>query len=453
MFDLTGATVSFNPENGSSTLDLTDWEGLTYGDYTLLQGHEGQWKAGSEALFKLSLDETLQKYAELKVSEDGSSIELVIKRPSEDPAISAALNRNQRAAYKTLTAIAERGTAVGKLAEMADSVANAQDARSAAALVDRLSGAELATILSAQTEGNMAHIRRLRNSIGTGHLVSPKHCTAAYVTGYNEDTQLEQDAKGLGYKRVEWGGTVGVETGLHRRSVMGLSLSSGRAYVTPDGGSRRYHEDNTRGDIYMVAYQSLNIRSTFSLGYGVHRFNVSRMLPDGSVSKNGNIRGNSLNMGEEMAYTIKMNEKTSIEPFFAVESSFNRVNSFTEYGVGTASISAQDSEAWATDLSLGVRTTHAFSVVPSAPSAVFTLQAALVASVGDNWEEMTLNYTGAPDMSYEVRPAKRNRWGFTIGASVGLPVSENFSVIGGANATLRGDSNEFSGSVGLRFNF
>ena len=453
LFDLTGATVSFNPENGSSTLDLTEWDGLTYGDYTLLQGHEGQWKAGSEALFKLSLDETLQKYAELKVSEDGSSIELVIKRPSEDPAISAALNRNQRAAYKTLAAIAERGTAVGKLAEMADSVANAQDARSAAALVDRLSGAELATILSAQTEGNMAHIRRLRNSIGTGHLVSPKHRTAAYVTGYNEDTQLEQDAKGLGYKRVEWGGTVGVETGLHRRSVMGLALSSGRAYVTPDGGSRRYHEDNTRGDIYMVAYQGLNIRNTFSLGYGVHRFNVSRMLPDGSISKNGNISGNSLNMGEEMAYTIKMNEKTSIEPFFAVESSFNRVNSFTEYGVGTASISAQDSEAWATDLSLGVRTTHAFSVVPSAPSAVFTLQAALVASVGDNWEEMTLNYTGAPDMSYEVRPAKRNRWGFTIGASVGLPVSENFSVIGGANATLRGDSNEFSGSVGLRFNF
>ncbi len=453
LFDLTGATVSFNPENGSSTLDLTDWEGLTYGDYTLLQGHEGQWEAGSEALFNLSLDETLQKYAELKVSEDGSSIELVIKRPSENPSISAALNRNQRAAYKTLAAIAEQGTAVGKLAEMADNVADAQDARSAAALVDRLSGAELATILSAQTEGNMAHIRRLRNSIGTGHLVSPEHRTAAYVTGYNEDTQLEQDAKGLGYKRVEWGGTVGMETGLHRRSVMGLALSSGRAYVTPDGGSRRYHEDNTRGDIYMVAYQSLNIRSTFSMGYGVHRFNVSRMLPDGSISKNGSIRGNSLNMGEEMAYTIKMNEKTSIEPFFAVESSFNRVNSFTEYGAGTASIGAQDSEAWATDLSLGVRTTHAFSAVPSAPAAVFTLQAALVASVGDNWEEMTLSYTGAPDMSYEVRPAKRNRWGFTIGTSIGLPVSENFSVIGGANATLRGDSSEFSGSVGLRFNF
>ena len=452
-FDLSGATVSFNSENGNSTLDLTEWDGLTYGDYALLQGHEGQWKAGADTQFNLSLDEKLQKYAELKVSEDGSSIELVIKRPAEDPAISSSLNRNQRATYQTLTAIAEQGTATGKLAEMADSVAAAQDARTAAALVDRLSGAELATILSGQTEGNMAHIRRLRNSIGTGHLVSPKHRTAAYVTGYNEDTQLERDAKGLGYKRVEWGGTVGVETGVNRRSVMGLALSSGRAYVTPDGGSRRYHEDNTRGDIYMVTYQSLNIRNTFSMGYGVHRFNVSRMLPDGSISKNGNIRGNSLNMGEEVAYTIKVGEKTNIEPFFAVESSFNRVNSFAEYGAGTASITAQDSEAWATDLSLGVRTTHALSVVPSAPSAVFTLQAALVASVGDNWEEMTLSYTGAPDMSYEVRPAKRNRWGLSLGTSVGLPLSENFSVIGGANATLRGDSSEFSGSVGLRFNF
>ena len=144
---------------------------------------------------------------------------------------------------------------------------------------------------------------------------------------------------------------------------------------------------------------------------------------------------------------------SSFETFFSLESTYSRIDSFHESGAGTASINADGHDAWATDLSLGVRSNFSFTLMGDVPAAMLSMQAALVSSVGDTGTDVTLRYAGAPDMPYSVRAAKHNRWGYSLGASLTVPVSKSTAIFGSAETVLRGDSHETTGSVGIRMSF
>ena len=195
------------------------------------------------------------------------------------------------------------------------------------------------------------------------------------------------------------------------------------------------------------------VRSTTTVGLGEHEFDIRRTLPNGMVSAAQDMKGNSVNFSEELAISLSSDESGSFETFFSMESSYNRIDSFVEKGADTASISVDSHDSWATDFSLGLRANFLFSAFSGAPSAVFSMQAAVVASVGDTVTDVTMRYVGAPDLPYTTRSAKRNRWGYNLGAALTLPVTANAALFGSAEAILRGDSREATATVGLKLNF
>ncbi len=386
-FDLSGATVSFSGEQ-HSVLDLSGWEGLTSGqEYTLFVG--------------------------------GIATDMLDVRLGNGMDGAARLEERD-----------------GKIVLVIDGVTGAPQ-----------SGAEYATAISSQTEGNMAHLRRLRGAIGSGQALSSDRKVGAYITGYTENNYLEQDAQGLGYHRTEIGGTLGVETARKNgQFVVGAALSAGRAHVSPTGSAPRYHEDVIREDLYLVANLG-RLRSTTTVGLGQHEIDMRRA---GASSQD--VSGNSVNLSEELAVTLNRSEKHSFESFFAVESSYNRIDGFSEGGANPAALNVDAHEAFATDLSLGLRANFLFPVVSGAPLAVFSVQGAAITSVGDTVTDVTMRYAGASD-SYNVRSAKRNRWGYSAGASLTVPVSPNAAIFGSSEAILRGDSHEVTATLGVKLNF
>ncbi len=388
-FDLSGATVSFSGEQ-HSVLDLSGWEGLTYGqEYTLFTGDI------ATDMLDVHLGNEMDGAARLE--ERDGKIVLVIGTPNG---------------------------------------------------LDGSDGAEYATAISSQTEGNMAHLRRLRGAIGSGQALSSDRKVGAYITGYTEDNRLEQDAQGLGYHRTEIGGTLGVETACKDgKLVVGAALSAGRAHVSPTGPAPRYHEDVIREDLYLVANLG-RLRSTTTVGLGQHEIDMRRA---GASSQD--VSGNSVNLSEELAVTLNRSEKHSFESFFAVESSYNRIDGFSEGGANPAALNVDAHEAFATDLSLGLRANFLFPMVSGAPSAVFSVQGAAITSVGDTVTDVTMRHAGAPDSSYSVRSAKRNRWGYSAGASLTVPVTPNAAIFGSSEAILRGDSHEVTATVGVKLTF
>ena len=148
---------------------------------------------------------------------------------------------------------------------------------------------------------------------------------------------------------------------------------------------------------------------------------------------------------QEVAYDVMKTEKANAQLFGAVESSWNKLDSFRD---GALTVRSQD--AWATDVTLGVRYNVVLTPLGSAPAGMFTVQTGAIGSVGDVNPAVKMRYEG---YHYRQECAQRDRWGWEIGAGLEVPVSNNVSFFGTAEGIIRGDSNSFDAQVGMRVAF
>lgn len=366
-----------------------------------------------------------------------------------DPAY-ARLSGNQRRVYNALKRVGENAT--GELRQLANLLPENADALPA--FLDSINGAALATAMNSQIDGNLAHLRRLRQNIGSGQPATSTgpEKLSAFINFHNDDHTLEADASGRGYRRTEWGAQFGMEHRLGKAATLGFALSGSRASISPTGDAR-YHEDASRLDLYTVATIAKGWQSITSLGAGFHRFDLRRRTLGGGMATADGVRGTSFNMMEEINYTLPWNGQGSLQPFFALQMSINNIESFDESGAGTASLQGDSRHAWATDLTWGARYLYTFAALKQAPAATLALQAGVVASVGDTTADLNLHFQGAPQTGFVTRAANRNRWGYTLGASLSLPVKEDIALYAAASAVLRGDSSEANAQIGIRLHF
>lgn len=368
-----------------------------------------------------------------------------------DPA--ANLSRNERNAHDALRRIADKGDASGKLGEVVDTVLSETEGEALAGMLDRVNGASLAAAMDSQIEGNLAHLRRLRQGIGSGDALLPEKGLGAYINAYNDDHTLSSDARGKGYRRTEWGAQLGVEKQAGKAATLGLALEYGRAKVEPSGDTR-YHEDAERFDLYASIGFGKGWQSVMSVGAGFHRFDMRRrFLGGGGTVRADGVDGTSFNLMEEINYTVRMDERHSLQPFLTMQMSVNHLDSFDETGAGNASLHGESRNAWATDITLGARYLYSFTAVSKAPAATLGIQAGVVASVGDTTDGLTLNFQGAPGETFDVSSARRNRWGGHLGASLALPVTTDTAVYAAGGFILRGDSSEAEAQAGIRLQF
>ncbi len=233
----------------------------------------------------------------------------------------------------------------------------------------------------------------------------------------------------------------------------GAALSAGRAKVEPSNDVR-YHEDAMRIDLYAVAGAGKGWQSITSVGVGFHSFDLRRRYLDGRMATADGVDGFSFNAMEEVNYTIAMNSQSRLQPFFSVQTSVNSIDSFTESGAGNASLQGESRDAWATDLTLGARYLRSMGVLSHAPAATLSLQAGVVASVGDVDADLPLRFQGAPEGdAFMARAARHNRWGFQMEASLTLPMSEDVALFAAGGTVLRGDSSEANAQLGVKVKF
>lgn len=428
----------------STVIDVSLWDG----DSPLAEGALLMTLADNagytEGLLKLS---GVRK-ARLLFDEGSGALTLTFSLPDWG----GAFHGNRGGAYSSLNGIAKKGTSEGELDSLIDRLQHTQTAAEVADILDRVDGASLATAMNSQIDGNMSHLRRLRQNIGTGQAFAPQKGISAYLNAYNDDHTLSADASGSGYRRTEWGGQFGLEGSLGHGLMIGFAVSHGRARIEPTGDIR-YHEDATRLDLYAVADFAPGWQSVTSVGVGFHSFDLRRRYLDGRMVSADGVDGSSFNFMEEVNYTFSLDEASSLQPFAAVQMSVNHIDSYDESGAGNASLHGDSRHAWATDITLGARYLYSFDAMASAPRATLGVQAGVVASVGDTTADLALHFQGAPGEAFVTRSANRNRWGYNIGASLTLPVTAETAFFAAGGVVLRGDSSEANAQLGLRVRF
>ena len=370
------------------------------------------------------------------------------------------LSGNQSSFYGALKAMAAGGAADEHLADLSTS----RDSKAVRAQIDMLSGHELATAMMSQVEGNMGHMRRLRAAIGNGpaldsytsfalcspaadgkgpEYVAPQQGGKRWRAGvqaYHEDAELDASSKGDGYDRSETGAMLTAEYFVNKSLTVGGALSCGRTTLKSDNASKR-HEDNTRLDAFAL-YGKNRWQFATALGLGLHQHDLKRTFTSAEAD------GYSVNFMQDAAYTLLVREKSNVQAFATLASSWNHMDGYTEKG--TYALRVDDQDSWTTDVTVGVRYNHALPALGAAPAGVFSVQAGVTGTLGDVDSETEMSLNG---FRYNQKSASRDRWGWSVGASVDVPVRSNMSWYAAAEAVMRGDYTSVDGQVGVKLAF
>lgn len=329
------------------------------------------------------------------------------------------------------------------------------------AVEDVLAGHNVATAMSSQLDGNIGHLRRLRASIGKGTplqakpvytmntvdskagsmteavLTSPAKRWRVGVQGFYEKTSVDGNGRGPGHDRDEAGVQLLAEYLVNDGFLVGGAVSYGRAHADTDG-FRSMNEDNTRFDLYSLGrngrWTCLN-----SIGMGLNYHNLHGADMDGYA----------INFMHETAYDLMRTETGTLQVYAGVETSWNKLDGFSKNGDGYA-LHVRSQDAWATDVSMGLRYNMALPSIGSAPEGMFTIQTGAVGSVGNVNPDAKLTVDGE---AFRQGCASRDRWGWEIGAGIDLPVTENLALFGTAEGIIRSDSYAFDAQLGMKMAF
>ena len=435
-----------------TVIDLRGRTDLAYGGvYTLLMLDKVEGSLSAEEIadkFVVYMDEMAMAFYQDLTFENGE-LKLRINITDLDPKITGSLSRNQRAVYNTLRVMSTLVEADGELETMRKEVfRSGVSVEEAKAALDALSGAELATIMTNQIEGNLAHLRRLRANMGSGQRADKEGKNTFYVVGYDDMSRVDANEDGPGMKRTEWGGMLGFERCIRESSLFGIAITSGSATVKPTLGEE-YDDDSLRVDFYAVGNMGKGWQALMSVGAGKHSYSTTRYL--GNNTATADIEGFSINFQNEISYTKQFNERHALQPFVSFEVTADVINSFTETGAGSASLESKDSASTAVDITLGARYIHSFQA--GGRTGNVSLQAAVIVRKGEPDAAMDMHFTGVEHRQFEVGAASIDSIGYSLGAGLLLPVSKYAAFSASANAVMRSGAKEMGASVGIRLTF
>ena len=433
-------------ESGTlTTLDISGWKGLDDGE--VLVDFGSSTSGYTEESLKLS---GIAGDWELEFDAATGVLTLVEVKvePQPEPEFTPNLNRNQQVVYDTMKDIMGEGKPSGLLGQLGKEVTDTRDEAKLKELLDALSGAEYASLMSSQQDAARGHMRRLRGSMGSGYALAGTK-TRAYIEAYTNRSDVDGDASGRGYEMTENGGQFALEFLGEDKVSGGFAVASGRSKLQPEVGLTQ-KSSNTYVDAFLVSRDGAYTGKT-SLGVGVHSYDLERQVMGNAVRAQAD--GSSVNFMHESAYATALDESSSVQFFGAVESSMGKLGAFLEKGADTASLQVKSQDAWMTTLSAGARYHYSFAAVDAAPAATLSLQAGLEYKLGDTESEVEMSFSGARSHTFRQSGSKRDCFGYNVGASLHVPVSARAAVYASGDAVLRGDSSEVNANLGVQLAF
>ena len=365
-------------------------------------------------------------------------------------------DRNQRAVYDLIKQMEESGMPIPPELEVVINNVLDMDGRTEAAQIqealDFLGAVNYSVMMHNQIEGNLSHQRMLRNRSMVGrNLRHGKGCTDLYAAGFYDNQRLKGDrSKGEGYRRNEWGGLIGGDTCINENLRLGADVAFGWSNISPSH-NMKLKQRSIYWDVY-AQYRKGNWRSLTAVGMGIHNFKAERGIGD-LTAKNDHVHGLSLNISEEISYDWKVNEKTTIQPFAAVDLSWNRIDDFTDGDLGAMNMHVAKQDAFIAEFTVGGRYIRDFACVTDAPDATWYFQLGVAVTVGDTDSDMDCNFAGTPDQHFTINAAERDNVGLDLGTGITIPVTQHWAVYGNAEVIFRGDSHHLNAQLGVQHAF
>ena len=365
-------------------------------------------------------------------------------------------DRNQREVYDFIKELEESGQPIPEeLKEVITEVLNTDGITEGDKIrkdLDFLGAVNYSVMMHNQIEGNLSHQRMLRNRSMVGrNLRHGKGCADLYAAAFfNNQRHKYNFNQGEGYRRSEWGGLIGGDTCINENWRVGADVALGWSKINPTH-NMKLKQRSLYWDVY-AQYRKGNWRSITAVGMGIHNFKVERSIYGLSARKN-NVRGLSLNISEEVTYDWKVNEKTTIQPFGAVDLNWNRIAAFTDGDLGALNMHVDKQTAFVAEFTVGGRYIRDFACVTDAPDATWYFQLGVAVTAGDVDSDMKCNFVGAPDKHFTIKSAKRDRVGLDLGTGLTIPVSAHWAIYGNAEIILRGDSHNFGAQLGAQYAF
>lgn len=385
----------------------------------------------------------------------GFYLELADRYPADDAYDD--LDRNEQVAYDTIKELdKDIENLPPDLQEIVHEVLNTPgdtQANELAKVLDALNGSTMAVMMHNQIEGNLAQQRRLRSRAYNGrNLRHDKGCTDIYAEAFYDNQHVDyRRSAGMGHNRNEWGGLIGGDTCIGKNWRVGADFAMSWSHVNPTGGMK-FKQNSMYMDVYATVHKG-NWRSITGIGLGLHNFDVKRGMNGNVWAKADDVKGTAINITEEVAYDYHYSDKTVLQPYVAIDMNINRIDEFTDTGLGSANLHCRRQSAFATDITIGGRYIHDFSLVRNAPDATWTAQLGVTVSVGDTTADLDLNFVGAPEKRFIITTPKRDVVGLNVGTGLTVPVSEHTAIYGGVQAIIRGDSHSIDANLGVRYAF
>ena len=432
---------------GSTTvIDLSAWKGAEDGDILVdLSSNSQGYTDGCLTLSGIDGDWELR-------FEESTGI-LTLLAAQEITPFTPVLSPNQEQVYDTIKDIMAEGKPEGELGKLAEQVTSTRNEEELRSQLSAVSGSEYATLMSSQIDGNLGHMRNLRSKVGQGWQLVGNNYMRAMVEMFGQQSELDADGNGRGYKRNETGGQFTLEFIGCTHMSSGVAVAASRTKLTPDNALEQTI-DNAYVDFY-TSYRSNGDQNTgysakFSLGVGMHDYQLKRNVL--GMQAEATTEGFSVNFMHESAYAMSLTEESSLQVFGVLESSFGSIEGFRENGLGTASLMMDKQNAWTTDMTLGLRYIQMFESLAT-PKATLTLQGGITATAGDTTVDTKLHFAGAQQHAYTQHGAKRGRLGYNLGFNLHMPMDDTSAVYCHGETILRSGSTEWNANIGYQVAF
>ena len=412
--------------SSNSTLDLREWQTVQQGD-TLLQLDSPT--STDASLLTLLLPGSEAEYTAAIDSQTGNLILSKVTAIPDMPALQAELNRNQQAIFQALAKATE---AKGELQELRQKLYNNVDGAALRQLLNQAAHVEYATLLPSLMNGNLAHMRMLRQSVGAGYRLEPQGNTTVAMHAFTHRNNAAD------YQRSSWGGRLQVEQQLNSDTLLGLALSAGYADTTPDEGDP-LSENLTHLDAY-AQLQDNDWQFVFSAGISTHELTPASSLGEGASAT-------GINVSAEFLHEIELAEQICLQPFLAVSFTQVQLDEIREAG-GSAALHIEEQSACTAEISIGA---HLAFLLDS--RTCLQLSSAVNGCVGNTEPELGMYFEGAPMHSFTLKPARGSIISYELSAGITHQLAPDTSLHASGAARLGDKQSEIHAQAGILLHF
>lgn len=435
MLHLDGGTIVFKNApltlsgrltiGSASTLDLREWQNVQKGD-TLLQLDAPTVADVSQLTLLLPNADT--EYTAAIDSQTGNLI-LMQNDNLPQPTLPAELNRNQQAVFQALANAIE---AKGELQELRQKLYTTTDASALRQLLNHAAHVEYATLLPSLMNGNLAHMRMLRQNMGEGHLLKPQGNTTVAMHAFTHRNSATD------YQRCSWGGRLQMEQHPDTDTLWGLALSAGYADTTPDDGAP-LSENFTNIDAY-TQLRDDGWQFSFSAGISIHE-----LAPSGNLGEGASATG--INISSELLHEITLTEQACLRPFVAVTFTQVQLDAIREAG-GSAAIQISGQSSSAAEISVGAHCTFLLD-----SHTTLQIGSAISGFIGNTAPGIDVHFEGAPTQGFTLKPARSSVFAYELSAGITHQLSPDTTLHAGGAARLGDKQNELHAQAGILLHF